>query len=138
VTDILRRIIGIENRTAQEVFDIMSDRFRSAHRPVEQEAVEQLRFMAKNLRLPYDRMFDFHILAHERSEVADNIERLLAASPPSRALSLDEREKLHRRVMQSIESTWEEYGIEATDTMLIDLAALGALKILHPEGEANG
>jgi len=31
MTDILRPIIGIENRTAQEVFDIMCDRFRISH-----------------------------------------------------------------------------------------------------------
>lgn len=32
VEDLTRPIIGIENRTAQEVFDIMSDRIRGAER----------------------------------------------------------------------------------------------------------
>ena len=36
--DLTRPIIGIENRTAQEVFDIMCDRYRGARNDVLEEA----------------------------------------------------------------------------------------------------
>ena len=36
--DLARPIIGIENRTAQEVFDIMCDRFRAAERALAERA----------------------------------------------------------------------------------------------------
>lgn len=38
--EMTRPIIGIENRTAQEVFDIMCDRFRHAHRLSSTAALE--------------------------------------------------------------------------------------------------
>ena len=53
--DVTRPIVGIENRTAQEVFDIMADRFRLAHtaRPdVYREAYDELHEIAVGLGYP--------------------------------------------------------------------------------------
>ena len=51
-TELLRPIIGIENRTAQEVFDIMCDRFRAlpaseaGWRPIETVPEDDTLFLA--------------------------------------------------------------------------------------------
>ena len=50
MTDLTRPIIGIENRTAREVFDIMCDRIRSAALSVpSQGAVKDAEFLAQYL-----------------------------------------------------------------------------------------
>lgn len=128
MTDLLRPIIGIENRTAQEVFDIMSDRFRSAHRPVEQEAVLPCDVVVGHITYRQGVKFEIFADAARRWFAAYKE----AASPPSRALSQDEREAAAR--VKAYVSHAKMLSQGAILVSARDLTTL--LNIIQPEGQS--
>lgn len=88
MTDNLTRpIVGIENRTAQEVFDIMVDRIRRSGQPPQEQTVSDEMIDAGLLKLKnnYRPLSAGGVSIDERTLVATILNAALTAPPETRA-----------------------------------------------------
>ena len=116
---------GEAERVALWIARQYNDALRRAHRPVEQEAV------AWRVHDWADDWILFHDLKAAERECRDDertVQPLYAASPPSRALSQDEREAISDTA----------FFLKNWGTVRATELATTLLNILQPEGEANG